>query len=63
VKTWTSSVRKPARRMTAPPADDDASRNRSRPRARAAFLLAVVWVVVGAALYAAEVLRLVSGLG
>jgi hypothetical protein len=49
--------------MTAPPADDDIPRTRSRPWARPAFLLAVVWVVVGAALYAAEVLRLVSGLG
>jgi hypothetical protein len=62
VKTWTS-VRGPTRRMTAPPVVDVVSRNRSRPRARPAFLLAVVWVVVGAVLYAAEVLSLVSGLG
>ncbi len=49
--------------MTPPRAVEVVSRNGTRPRARPGFLLAVVWVVVGAALYAAEVLRLVTGLG
>jgi hypothetical protein len=37
--------------------------SRTRPRLRLGYLLALVWVVVGAVLYAVEVARLVIGRG
>jgi hypothetical protein len=38
-------------------------RDRTKLRVRRVYLLAVVWVCVGSALYAIEVLKLVRGLG
>jgi hypothetical protein len=38
-------------------------RDRTKLRVRRVYLLAVVWVCVGSALYAIDVLKLVRGLG
>lgn len=61
MKTEMSSVREHASRIPAPPINLP-PRTEAGRRPRPALLLAIVWVVVGAGLYTAEIFRL-AGLG
>jgi hypothetical protein len=64
VTTWMSGGLTPTRREKAAKPGARISDDGGRPRRlRPAYILAVVWVLVGSALYAVEVVRLVSGLG
>jgi hypothetical protein len=54
----------PSRRAKVERTIDSASKLiRPRLRSRPAYVLALVWVVVGSALYAVEVLKLLNALG
>jgi hypothetical protein len=53
----------PAKPTRPEPIEAVSRESRTRLRPRLAYLLAVVWVVVGSVLYAVEVARLVIGRG
>jgi hypothetical protein len=62
VKTWMSDRLAPARRKKTGQPSEPVSEVPT-PQRRGPYLLALAWVLVGATLYAVEVVRLVSGLG